>query len=167
MALLRERRFTKEEVLVWCSHADGWWNLSEIGKSFHSGCTSRSVQCWFHKDPGFPFSSSFCLPCWPFVWFQRKWWPGRLCVTSSCEWLLVLSTDGDRCCKWRGTFFKVSLYLFRGASMSRWHHHRIRTLTHTYAWTGRGAAAYEISVEGHTYGFAYARIHTLLMFAMY
>ena len=47
---------------------------------------------------------SFCLPCWPFVWSQIKWWPGRLCVASSCDWLLVLSTDGDRCCKWRGTF---------------------------------------------------------------
>ena len=84
-----------------------WWNLSEIGKSFHSGCTSRSsVQCWFYKDPGFPPSSSFRLPCWPFVWFQRKRWPGRLCVTSLCDWLLLLSTDCDRFCKWRGTFSK-------------------------------------------------------------
>ena len=39
-----------------------------------------------------------------FVWFQRKWWPGKLCVASSCDWLLVLSTGGNRCYKWRGTF---------------------------------------------------------------
>ena len=31
---------------------------------------------------------------------------GRLCVASSCDWWLVLSTDGDRCHKCRGTCSK-------------------------------------------------------------
>ena len=29
---------------------------------------------------------------------------GRLCVASSFDWLLVLSTGGNRCCMWRVTF---------------------------------------------------------------
>ena len=32
---------------------------------------------------------------------QRKMWPDRLCVASSCDLLIVLSTDGDRPCKRR------------------------------------------------------------------
>ena len=65
--------------------------------------------------PSFP-AFSFCLPCWPFVWFQRKLCPGRLCIASSCDWLLVISTDGDRCCKWRGTF-SMCLCIFSEVSL--------------------------------------------------
>ena len=48
-----------------------------------------------------------------FVWFQRKWWPGKLCVASSCDWLLVLSIDGSRCYKWRGHFSTYFVYFPR------------------------------------------------------
>ena len=63
---------------------------------------------------------SFCVPCWPIVWFHRKRWPGKLCVASSCDLLIVLSTDGDRPCKWRWTFSKC-LCIFSEVSLC---HHR-------------------------------------------
>ena len=89
MALFRERRFKKEEVLVWCSTLMADEAYPRIGKSFHSDCMLWSTECWCKK--GHRVSAfSFCLPCWPFVWFQRKWWPGRLCVASSSDWLFVL-----------------------------------------------------------------------------
>jgi len=80
------------------SSPDGLWNLSEVDKSFHSGCTSWSVQCWYQKGPSFS-AFSFCLP------FKGS---GGLvdCVASSCDWLLVLPTDGNRRYKWQGTFSK-------------------------------------------------------------
>ena len=55
MALHRKQSFKKEEVLVWCwLMADGWWNLSDIDKSFHNVCTLWSAECWCQKGPGFP-----------------------------------------------------------------------------------------------------------------
>ena len=60
MALRRERRFRKSLLGAGTLMADETY-------------PSRSVQCWFQKGPGFS-AFSFCLPSWPFVWFQRKCW---------------------------------------------------------------------------------------------
>ena len=71
--------------------------------------------CSVVVSEGFRFfpSSPFVFHVSPStVWFHRKWWPGRLCFASSCDWLLVLSTDGDPCCKWRGTFSKYLCIFF-------------------------------------------------------
>ena len=104
MALLREGRFEQEEVLVWCRLADGIKpnrDLHVFPQRLLVTVSSLLVSEW---------SQFFCLPfwllCWPFIWFQRKWWPGSLYVASSCEWLLVFSTDCNRCCKWRGILSK-------------------------------------------------------------
>ena len=114
MAQLRELRFVNEEVHVWCRHADDWWNIPErqtFPQRLHDTVCSAVV------SEGSRFSAfSFCLPCCPIVWFQRKRWPGKLCVTSSCDLLIVLSTNDDRPCKWRWTFSKC-LCIFSEVSL--------------------------------------------------
>ena len=111
MALRRERTFKKEEVLVWWRHADGWRNVSEIGKTFHSGCMSWSVPMLVLEGP-FPFSLLLSSMLALRMVFQRKWWP----VSRPVH--VTLSTDGDWCCyKWRGTSPK---YLFIRAPLPRW-----------------------------------------------
>ena len=89
--------------------------------------------CYVLKSKGSLFfsDSSLCLPRWPFVWFQRKWWPGRRCVASSSDYLLVLSTDGNRCYKW-GKTFSTCLPIFSEVSLchdGQWTIlHRVRSL---------------------------------------